>query len=130
MDRFQKLAPNANPSPDNIPAWLMQTFMQASCAVQVSWHYPIHQTYLQLGPHQAPIILQPLQAYSTTNCYCNTSLCMRFNTSYKVYLAAIRLRHIEQGFYDPITDNLLQLVCRGIRRQQGDKQCIRQPYPL
>jgi len=48
----------------------------------------------------------------------------------KVYLAAIGLRHIEQDFYDPTTDNLLQLVCRGIHRQQGDKQCIRQPIIL
>jgi len=45
-------------------------------------------------------------------------------------LAAIRLRHIEQGFYDPTTDNLLQLVCRGIHRQQGDNQRIRQPITL
>ena len=35
MDRFRKLAPNANPSPDNIPAWPMQTFMQASCSAGI-----------------------------------------------------------------------------------------------
>ena len=35
MDRFQNLAPTANPSPDNIPAWLMQTFMQASCSAGI-----------------------------------------------------------------------------------------------
>ena len=40
----------------------------------------------------------------------------------KVYLADIRLLHIEHGFPYPTDDNLLQLVCRGIRRQQGDLQ--------
>ena len=34
----------------------------------------------------------------------------------KVYLVAIRLDHIENGYQDPTRDNLLQLVCRGIRR--------------
>ena len=44
-------------------------------------------------------------------------------TSYKtlkVYLAAIRLEHLEQGFSDPTNDEILHLVCRGIRRLQGD----------
>ena len=48
----------------------------------------------------------------------------------KVYLAAICLRHIEHGFHDPTTDNLLWLVCRGIRRRQGDNQRARQPITL
>ena len=40
----------------------------------------------------------------------------------KVYLAAIRLLHIEHNMPDPTDDNLLHLVCRGIRRLQGDSQ--------
>jgi len=100
-------------------------------AVQVSCQCPIPQTYLQLGPHQVPFILQPLQAY-TTFClilqyfYVYVAQHISYRTI-KVYLAAICLRHIEQVFYDPTSDNLLQLVCRGIRHQQGNKQCIRQP---
>jgi len=35
MDRFWKLTPNANPSLDSIPAWPMQTFMQAFCSVGI-----------------------------------------------------------------------------------------------
>ena len=31
MDRFMKLAPQANTTPDNIPTWPVQSFMHASC---------------------------------------------------------------------------------------------------
>ena len=48
----------------------------------------------------------------------------------KVYLAAIRLDHIENGYQDPTRDNLLQLVCRGIRHHQGDNQRNRLPITL
>jgi len=47
-----------------------------------------------------------------------------------VYLAAICLDHIENGYEDPTRDNLLQLVCRGIRHQQGDNQRNRLPITL
>ena len=33
-------------------------------------------------------------------------------------MAAIRLRHIEHGLLDPMMDQTLLLVCRGIRRHQ------------
>jgi len=48
----------------------------------------------------------------------------------KVYLAAIRLHHIEYGMTDPTVDDALQLVCRGIRRLQGDNQRIRLPITV
>ena len=48
----------------------------------------------------------------------------------KVYLAGIRLLHIEHGFPDPTDDSLLELVCRGIRRQQGDHQRTRLPITI
>ena len=41
----------------------------------------------------------------------------------KVYLAAIRLSHLEQDMEDPTDDELLHLVCRGIRRMQGEASC-------
>ena len=44
-----------------------------------------------------------------------------------MYLAAIRLHHIENNMLDPTDDNLLHLVCRGIRRLQGDSQRTRLP---
>ena len=48
----------------------------------------------------------------------------------KVYLSAIRLHHIEKNMPDPTDDNLLHLVCRGIRRLQGDSQRSRLPITI
>ena len=48
----------------------------------------------------------------------------------KVYLCGIRLWHIEEGFEDPTSDPLLQLVCRGIRRMQGDRCRTRLPITI
>ena len=41
----------------------------------------------------------------------------------KVYLSGIRLQYLEQGFRDPTDDEVLHLVCRGIRRLLGDNNC-------
>jgi len=43
----------------------------------------------------------------------------------KTYLAAIHLHHIEHSMLDSTTDDLLHLVCRGIRHLQGESQQIR-----
>jgi len=48
----------------------------------------------------------------------------------KVYLAAIHLLHIEHSMPDPTDDNLLHLVCRGLRCLQGDSQRIRLPITI
>ena len=48
----------------------------------------------------------------------------------KVYLSSIRLAHIEQGLPDPTESATLHLVCRGIRRQQGDNQRTRLPITI
>ena len=48
----------------------------------------------------------------------------------KVYLAAIRLLHIEHDLPDPTDDSLLELVCRGIHRQQGDNPRPRLPITI
>jgi len=45
-------------------------------------------------------------------------------------MAGIRLAHIEAGIPDPTTDSLLQLVCRGIRRLQGDSHCTCLPITV
>ena len=37
----------------------------------------------------------------------------------KVYLAGIRLEHLERGLEDPTKDELLHLLCTGIKRSQG-----------
>ena len=38
----------------------------------------------------------------------------------KVYLSGIRLEHLERGHHDPTDDDLLRLLCKGIKRSQGD----------
>ena len=48
----------------------------------------------------------------------------------KVYLSGIRLAHLERGFSDPTDSASLHLVCRGIRRQQGDNQRTRLPITI
>ena len=35
QDRFKQLAPLANPTPDNIPAWPTQSFIEASCSAAI-----------------------------------------------------------------------------------------------
>ena len=41
----------------------------------------------------------------------------------KVYLSGIWLEHLEQGFRDPTNDEVLHLVCRGIKRLLGGNNC-------
>jgi len=45
----------------------------------------------------------------------------------KVYLARIHLEHLEKGFEDRINDELLQLLCTGIKRSQGAQTRTRLP---
>ena len=35
QDRFKQLAPLANPTPDNIPAWPTQSFIEAPCSAAI-----------------------------------------------------------------------------------------------
>ena len=73
--------------------------------------------------------IQPLPASNLTlQFFCVHNSCYTSYKTLKVYLAAIRLRHLEQGLDDPTNDHLLHLVCRGIRRLQGDK--IRKRLPI
>ena len=48
------------------------------------------------------------------------------HSTIKVYLSAVRLLHIEQGFADPLVECLrLRRVLRGIKRTQGDSSSLR-----
>ena len=49
---------------------------------------------------------------------------------FKVYLAAIRLVHIENGFSHPTIDESLHLVCRGIRCQHSNSEHTRLPITI
>ena len=46
------------------------------------------------------------------------------HSTIKIYLSAIRLRHLELGFSNPTEDTLLYYVIKGIKRSQGE---IRHP---
>ena len=48
----------------------------------------------------------------------------------KVYLAGIRLEYLERGLEDPTKDELLQLLCTGIKRSQGVSKHNRLPVTI
>ena len=48
----------------------------------------------------------------------------------KVYLSGIRLEHLERGHHDPTDDELLRLLCKGIKRYQGDTSRLRLPITI
>ena len=48
----------------------------------------------------------------------------------KVYLAGIHLEHLERGFENPTKDELLQLLCTGIKRSQGAQTRTRLPITI
>ena len=50
--------------------------------------------------------------------------------SIKVYLSGIRLEHLERGHHDPTDDDLLRLLCKGIKRSQGDTSRQRLPITI
>ena len=75
--------------------------------------------------------INPLPATSLTLQYFCTDRSQSISyKTIKVYLAAIRLMHIEQGLLDPTTDQSLHLVCRGIRRQQNTPERKRLPITI
>ena len=48
----------------------------------------------------------------------------------KVYLARIRLEHLERGCQDPTNDELLHLLCKGIKHSQGTTRRTRLPITI
>ena len=48
----------------------------------------------------------------------------------KVYLAGIRLEHIERGLQDPTNNELLRLLCKGIKRYHGTNRRTRLPITI
>ena len=62
-----------------------------------------------------PFPVSPL----TQRYFCCYMACQVSYKTIKVYLAGIRLEHLERGFEDPTKDELLQLLCTGIKRSQG-----------
>ena len=48
----------------------------------------------------------------------------------KVYLSGIWLEHLERGHHDPTDDDLLHLLCKGIKQSQGDTSRPRLPITI
>ena len=68
---------------------------------------------------------------SLTLHYFCTSIAQRVSyKTIKVYLAGIRLEHLERGFQDPTNDKLLQLLCTRIKRSQGGTSRTHLPITL
>ena len=102
----------------------------------VSWSCWVNQMNLPIQTKQAPIVLQQIHSHHPPGILPDTSifLCSRISTcviqNRYVYLAAIRLLHIEHNMPDPTDDHLLHLECRGIHRLQGNSQRIRLPITI
>ena len=75
------------------------------------------------------ITLTPASSLTLQYFCINKSQSVSYKT-FKVYLTAIRLMHIENGLTDPTTDESLHLVCRGIRRQKNTAERARLPITI
>ena len=92
-------------------------------AMPSSWSCRLNQTLIPIRYICLPTLLHPVRLLTTASIISNFTvfLCKQITVCIsQVYLSGIRLWHIEEGFSDPTNDPLLQLVCRGIRRMQGD----------
>ena len=75
--------------------------------------------------------LPPLPASALTLRYFVASLSLSVkHSTIKVYLAALRLLHIENGYTDPTADTLLQYVIKGIKRSQTSPTRTRLPITI
>ena len=75
--------------------------------------------------------IQQFPATSLTLHYFCTSIAQRVSyKTIKIYLAGIRLEHLERGLHDPTDDKLLQLLCTGIKRSQGTTTRSRLPITI
>ena len=75
--------------------------------------------------------IQQFPATSLTLHYFCTSIAQR--VSYKtirVYLAGIRLEHLERGLHESTDDKLLQLLCTAIKRSQETTSCTCLPITI
>ena len=75
--------------------------------------------------------IQQFPATSLTLRYFCTSIAQR--VSYKtirVYLARIRLEHLERGLHEPTDDKLLQFLSTAIKRSQETTSCTRLPITI
>ena len=78
---------------------------------------------------QYTILLFPASSLTLRYFCCHMACHVSYKTI-KVYLAGICLEHLERGFEDPTKDELLQLLCTGIKRSQGAQTRTRLPVTI
>ena len=87
-----------------------------------------------MGGHRSPRVVGLMHVYNLcsmlTYIFCAQASQHISYKTLKVYLSGIRLAHIERGLPDPTDSPSLHLVCRGIRRQQGDSKRTRLPITI
>ena len=135
MDRFRSLTPDALPLPVTTPA--IPTFTS-----ELDWgHFSRQELHPPRGGHTyaagiqeyqrfcSTYNLSPLPASATTlQFFCAYSSDSRAYSTIKVYLAAIRLFHIENHHPDPTAATpLLHYTLQAIRREQAHTSGIRLP---
>ena len=96
------------------------------CLLQCRYYEVASTTWrtYQLGVNIYVFLLHKIQHSSTTSIFPDIAVLyavMSQQISY-IYLSGIHLMHIEHGLPDLTDDSLLQIVCCGIRHQQGDHQ--------
>jgi len=101
-----------------------------------SWRCRVHKTNISVRISQISFLLQPVFSHiipdiiSVASVFLCQAIWVSFLQDNLSIPAAIRLHHIEHGAPDPTADDLLQLVCRGIRCIQGDNKCTSLPVTV
>ena len=108
---------------------LLSHYQRLGAATSAWWIYqagikPLHQFCAQYTILPFPASLLTLRYFC-----CHMAHQVSYKTI-KVYLAGIRLEHLERGFEDPTKDELLQLLCTGIKRSQGPQTRTHLPITI
>ena len=75
--------------------------------------------------------IEPYPATSLTSRYFCAKLSQKLSyKTIKVYLSAIRFEHLERGLPDPTNNELLHMLCKGIKCLQGDNTTLRLPTTI
>ena len=133
IGRFKQLASNAADLPDLIPAWPTQFWTDCSFCTNVApstrrtYKTKVCSYLLFCDQFTIP----PFPASSLTLRYfCSYIASHVSHKTIKVYLSGIQLEHLERGHHDPTDDKLLHLLCKGIKRSQGDNSRLRLPITI
>jgi len=120
MGCFKQLAPNAVHLLDPIPACpTAHSVLVTRCLSFTCWTYQAGlQSYFQFCNQ---FNISPFPTSSLTLHYFRMHIASRLSyKTIKIYLSGIHSEHLEWGHNDPTNDELLHLLCTGIKQSQGD----------